>query len=123
MPVLPAGGGDGSPGDFADRVQHMIMHHSSRWVDVPGRRVDHDRHGAAPDADAPVDEQRQRVFDATMAVEQLGARKVTIEVTHRGRPFDWGSTAQSLPTTWPPRPELLLGGAKLARNDMSRLRL
>lgn len=87
--VLPvAAGGDRLPGDFANGVQHMIRYGSSRWVDVPGRRVDHDRHGAAPDADSPVDEQRERVFDATLAVKQLGARKVSIEVTHNGRPLD-----------------------------------
>ena len=87
--VLPvAAGGDGPPSELADRVQHMIRHHSSRWVDVPERWVDHDRHGAAPDADPPVDEQLQRVFGATLAVEQLGARKVSIDVTHDGRPLD-----------------------------------
>jgi predicted MarR family transcription regulator len=85
--VLPvAAGGDGSASELADCVHHMIRHHSSRWVDVPGRRIDHDRHGAAPNADPAIDQQRQRVFNATLAVEQLGARKVSIEVTHGRRP-------------------------------------
>jgi hypothetical protein len=87
--VLPvAAGGDRSPGELANGVQHMIRYRSSRWFEVPGRRVDHDGNGAAPDADSPVDEQRQRVLNATLAVEQLGARKVSIEVTHEGRPLD-----------------------------------
>ena len=94
--VLPvAAGGDRSPGEFANGAHHMIRYYSSRRVDVPGRWVDHGRHGAAPDADPPVDEQRQRVFDATLAVEQLGASKVTVEVTHDGRSLGRASNNMS----------------------------
>jgi hypothetical protein len=77
----------------------MIGNQRSWWVDVSGGGVDHDGHCTAADADAPVDEQRQCVFDAALAVEQLSACEVAIEVSHGSGPFaSWCGVAQS---SWP----------------------
>lgn len=86
MAVPVAGVGDRAAGELAGGVQHVVREDGTGRFDVPGGGIDDDRRATAAHAHPAVDEERQRVLDPTLAVEQLDTREQSIEVVHRCSP-------------------------------------
>lgn len=61
-------------------MQDVIGDDGMWWFDEPRRWIDHDDARGPGDPDLAIDEQRQSMFDPSLAVEQIGVSQEVVKV-------------------------------------------